>query len=82
MHATLAYLNAAGTRPAGSDSGCALMRVMNSLLANVHGISHAEAARQAKAARHAKAPGRAKLERPAKSRPRSLLGRLGYLDRA
>jgi hypothetical protein len=74
MHATLAYLNAAGSRMAGSDSGnCAFMQVMDSLLANIHGVSHAGNASKT----HSKPP------RQAKSRKaRSLLRRLGYFERA
>jgi hypothetical protein len=83
MHATLAYLNAAGTRMAGSSPrNCAFMQVMDSLLANIHRVSGEKTSSQtqAKPRRHATPPRLGKPPRDAK--PRSLLRRLGYLERA
>ena len=44
MHATLAYLNAAGRRATLlNPANCAFMQVMDTLLANTHGASRRKA---------------------------------------
>jgi hypothetical protein len=56
MHATLAYLNAAGTRATRlTRSNSAFMRVMHTLLANTHSASR----RQPKSRRPVRKPGKA-----------------------
>ena len=53
MHATLAYLNAAGRRATRlTPRNCAFMQVMDTLLANTHGASHTHGASR----RNAKSP--------------------------
>jgi hypothetical protein len=59
MHATLAYLNAAGTRMAGSSPrNCAFMQVMDSLLANIHRVSGEKTSSQTQRSRGGTRPRR------------------------
>jgi len=56
MHATLAYLNAAGKRATRlTPRNCAFMQVMDTLLANTHAASR----RKAKAPRQIRKAGKA-----------------------
>jgi hypothetical protein len=43
MHATLAYLNAAGRRATRSTPSCAFMQVMDTLLAGIQGARRRKA---------------------------------------